>query len=171
MKNSVLLYGTFAGLIMSAYLLSIVSLFPNKFTDPSVGMLIGYAGMLIGFVFIWVGIKKSRELNLGKWNYRRAFLTGLGIMAIASLFYMVSWLIYIYGINPQWMAEYIALEVERIQASGISPAEIKEKLDEIKSMEEMLQNPFFMGLFTFMEPLPPGILMTLIAAYVYRKKV
>jgi hypothetical protein len=170
MKNMIVRNGVFAGIALGTFLILSMLLFPMKTYGAGTGMLIGYSGMLLGFLFIFIGVKNARTEAQDKWNFGKAFLTGLGIMAIASVFYAVAWLIYFYAFDPNWMTDYVAQAVERLQSSGLPPEDIAKKTAEMQKMQGYYENPLLVFSFTYLEPLPPGILMSLVAAFIWGKK-
>lgn len=47
---------------------------------------------------------------------------------------------------------------------------IEAKLQEMKNLKAMLDNPLINAALTFLEPLPVGLIMTLVSAAILRKK-
>jgi hypothetical protein len=60
--------------------------------------------------------------------------------------------------------------VEQVRASGGSQQMIDAKLQEMKDLGVRLNNPLINAAFTFIEPFPVGLLLTLISAAILRKK-
>src|SRR6218665_1281532 len=83
MKKNVFVFGSIAGLIVSALMLwSIAACYKNADFEGS--MLLGYASMLLAFSFVFVGIKNYRDkYNEGVISFGRAFKIGLFITLIA----------------------------------------------------------------------------------------
>ena len=76
----------------------------------------------------------------------------------------------IYGM-PDFMDQYSAMQVKHLHESGISGAALDEALKSIESSNyNYKNNPFFFAMYTYMEILPVGILITLISALILRKK-
>ena len=50
------------------------------------------------------------------------------------------------------------------------PAAVAAKVAEIEHSQQLYQNPFVNMAYTFMEPLPVGLIITLISAAVLRRK-
>jgi hypothetical protein len=57
-----------------------------------------------------------------------------------------------------------------VRNSGGGEAAVQAKLQEMKKMMALYENPFFNAAITFLEPLPPGLIMTLLSALILRKK-
>ena len=60
--------------------------------------------------------------------------------------------------------------VEDQRAQGASQAEIDETVAQSERMKEMLADPLINAAFTFTEPFPVGLLITLISAAVLKTK-
>jgi len=65
----------------------------------------------------------------------------------------------------------MAQSIERVRASGKSPQEIDSEIQNMRSMMQLYNsNIFFNMAITFLEPLPVGVLMSLISAAILRKR-
>ena len=60
--------------------------------------------------------------------------------------------------------------IDQVKASGASPAEVAAETERLKSFAEMYKNPLYNAAFTFLEPFPVGLVITLISALVLRRK-
>jgi hypothetical protein len=60
--------------------------------------------------------------------------------------------------------------VEKVRKSGATEAQIAAKKQEMAEFNEMYKNPVMNIAFTFLEPLPVGLLFTLVAAGVLSRK-
>ena len=96
---------------------------------------------------------------------------GLIITLIASVFYVVGWMVYYQnGGGVAMMEAYWQTQVEQIQQSGQSAAEISEQITRLEEMRESYSNPWVMAGFSFLEIFPIGLLITLLAAFLLRTK-
>ena len=68
------------------------------------------------------------------------------------------------------MDSYFAAQIHKIQSSGLDPATTAAQVAAIQRSQQLYQNPFVNMAYTFMEPLPVGLLITLISAAVLRRK-
>jgi hypothetical protein len=73
------------------------------------------------------------------------------------------------GFNKGEYFGYTAM-VEKLKASGASPAAVQAQLQQVKKYKEMYDNPFLNAAMTFIEPFPIGLVITLISAAVLRRK-
>jgi hypothetical protein len=82
----------------------------------------------------------------------------------------VTWEIIYFKLMPDFMETFTNYAVEQVRASGGSQQMIDAKLKEMKDLGVMLNNPLINAAFTFIEPFPVGLLLTLISAAILRRK-
>jgi hypothetical protein len=138
------------------------------------GMLIGYAGMVVALSMVFFGIKAHRDRNLnGVIGFGAALKVGLAITLIASVMYGLTWEGYLASQEngPQaFLAEYTEQYVAGMRERGASEAEIEQKRQEMAGFQEMYRNPLLRFAITLTEILPVGVLITLLAAALLRRK-
>jgi hypothetical protein len=71
---------------------------------------------------------------------------------------------------PHFMDSYFAAQILKVQSSGLDPATAATQVAAIQHSQQLYQNPFVNMAYTFIEPLPVGILITLISAATLRRK-
>jgi hypothetical protein len=170
MKKTVLKYGSFAGLIVAAMLISMAAIGMDKVMFGPWGMIIGFGSMIIAFSFIFIGVKHYRdEVSGGTVTFGRALAVGALIAFVASTFYVVTWLVEYYVFLPDFMEKYAAACLESAKASGKSAAEIAEVAKDLESSREIYKTPLGVILFTYFEILPLGLFVALIAAAVLKR--
>ena len=167
MGRIIAVYGVIAGVIVVLGMFISISVVSDHGT---MGMVAGYLSMLVALLFVFVGVKRYRDVNLGGViGFGKALLVGLGIAGVASLFYVLSWEVYMWQTGGTFMAEYIAASVESMRASGKSAAEIAAFSAEMNDMAEKYKNPAFRMAMTFMEILPVALLVSLVSAALLRR--
>ena len=170
MKKNILIYGLISGLVVSALMavnLSMAS--KNDNFDNSV--LIGYASMIIAFSLVFVGIKNFRDkYNGGRISFGKAFKVGFFITLIASTIYVVVWLFEEHYFFPDFIDKYTANEIKKLNASGISATKLASKTKELEEAKEMYKNPALKILFTYLEILPVGLVVTLISSLILKRR-
>jgi hypothetical protein len=57
-----------------------------------------------------------------------------------------------------------------VQASGLDPATTAAQVAAIQHSQQLYQNPLVNMAYTFIEPLPVGLIITLISAVILRRK-
>ena len=169
MKKIVLTFGLIAGAILSAMMFATMP-FIDKI-NPNRGMVIGYTTMVLAFLLVFFGIRSYREnIGNGRISFKRALGVGLLIMTIASICYVASWEFIYFKFLPDFAEKYEAHMIEGVRASGKPPQQIEAELASMKNMMTLYQNNIFFNLaITFLEPLPVGLVMTLISALILRR--
>jgi Protein of unknown function (DUF4199) len=170
MKKTVWVCGIIAGIISSAWFYVAMGSGSWDSKDFENGMIYGYAAMLLAFSLIFVAIRMYRQKLGGQITFGKAFLVGLYVTLIASTMYVLSWMIYFYNFAPDFMDQYANYMIEQMRANGKSNGEITAKMAEMAPMAEMYKKPAFVILFTYMEILPVGLLLSLVAALILKRK-
>jgi hypothetical protein len=67
------------------------------------------------------------------------------------------------------MDKYCNQIVEEAKATS-SPAELQKLTEKMNQQKELYKNPFFFTLFTYMEILPVGLIVSLITALILKRK-
>lgn len=169
MRKIVLTFGLIAGAIMSAMMLLTLPFHEQIGFDKS--LIIGYTTMVLAFLMLFFGVKSYRDnVGGGTVTFGRAFIVGLLITAVASVCYVATWELIGQRMVPDYFEKYAAYEVENARKSGASDAEILAKRKEMDEFNEKYKNPLWNIAYTFLEPLPVGILFTLVTAGVLSRK-
>lgn len=169
MKKIVLTFGLIAGLIISV-LMGGSLLIADKIGSGH-SMVLGYTMMVASFLLIYFGIRSYRDNTLaGQISFGRAFLCGLLITLITTICYVAMWEILYFKFMPHFMDSYFAAQIHRVQSAGLDPATTAAQIAAIQRSKQSYQNPFVNMAYTFMEPLPVGLVITLISAAVLRRK-
>jgi hypothetical protein len=168
MKKTVLVFGLISGAISSLMMVATVPFADRIGFDK--GAFVGYTAMVLSFLLVYFGIRSYRDNGNGQITFGKAFAVGLGITVISCIFYVVTWEILYFNFLPDFMDKYSTYMVEKLKTSGASAAAVQIKLEELKRYKELYQNPLFNAAMTFLEPLPIGLVITLISAAVLRKK-
>ncbi len=175
MKKSSLVFGTISGVIISIFMgvsMAVMGCGSGDMDGGSVSMIIGFSAMVVAFSFIFVGIKNYRDKqNAGTITFGKGVLLGLMISLIASTLYVITWAVEFHFFMPDFMDKYSAMQVKQLQESGVSGEALDEALKSIESASyNYKHNPFFFAMYTYMEILPVGIIITLISALILKRK-
>jgi hypothetical protein len=169
MKKTVLTFGLIAGVIISV-LMNASLLLANKIGSGH-SMMLGYTIMVASFLLIYFGIRSYRDNTLGgQISFGRAFSCGILIALITTVFYVVSWEIIFFNFMPHFMDGYFAAQIHRVQSAGLDPAVTAARVAAIQHSQQLYQNPLVNMAYTFIEPFPVGLIITLISAAVLRRK-
>lgn len=170
MKKTVLTFGLISGVIMSALIIAILPFHDRIGFDR--GIYVGYTTMLMAFLLVFFGIRSYREnVGGGEISFGRAFLVGILISLITCVFYVVTWEIIYFNFLPDFTAKYTNYIVEKQRASGASPEQIAQQMQQLKQTIALLDNKVLGPIIIFFaEPLPVGLVMSLISAAILRKR-
>ena len=169
MQKIVLTFGLIAGAILSAMMLLTLPFHDQIGFDNSA--IVGYTTMVLAFLMVFFGVRSYRDnVAGGSVTFVRAFMVGLMITAIATVCYVATWELVGQKLAPDYIDKYAAYSVEKARKSGATDAEIAAKTKEMAEFKEMYKNPLVNISLTFLEPLPVGLLFTLVAAGVLSRK-
>jgi hypothetical protein len=163
-------YGIIAGLIVATPMVwRMLAASPNATEEPVAGMLLGYLTMIVALTAVFLGVKAYRDKVLGGViRFLPALGLGLGISAVASLFYVIGWEISMAYSSFDFIAFYKAYMVDSAKASGATGAALDQAIAEAESFATMYVNPLYRMPMTFIEIFPVGVLVSLISAAVLR---
>ena len=163
MRKIVLKYGLIGGAILAGSMLLVMPFHEQIGFDK--GMIIGYTSMVIAFLMIFFGVKSYRDnVAGGSVTFGRSLVVGLLIMLVASVCYVIAWEIVYYLMLPDFADQYTAYAMEKARAAGATEAQLAAQLNEAEQFKEMYNNPLYNIAFTFLEPLPVGLLFSLVTA-------
>ena len=169
MKKTVLTFGLISGVIISVLMGG--SLLLSDKIGSGHSMVLGYTIMVASFLLIYFGIRSYRDNTLGgQISFGRAFACGILITLITSICYVAMWEVLYFNFMPHFMDSYFAAQIHQVQASGLDPAVIATKVAAIQHSQQLYQNPLVNMAYTLMEPIPVGLIITLISAAVLRRK-
>lgn len=169
MRKIVLTFGLIAGAILSAMML-ITLLFQEQIGFDK-GAIIGYTTMVLAFLMVFFGVRSYRDnVAGGRVTFGRAFKVGLMITAVATVCYVATWELIYYELAPDFGDKYAAYTVEKARESGATDAQIAARVKQMTEFKEMYKNPLVNIALTLLEPLPVGILFTLVTAGVLSRK-
>ncbi len=169
MKKIVLTFGLLSGVILSVLMGGSLLLASRIGTGHS--MAVGYTIMVASFLLIYFGVRSYRDNVLGgQISFGRAFACGILIALITTVCYVATWEILYFNFMPHFMDSYFAAQVHKVQAAGLDPATTAVRVAAIQHSQELYQNPLVNMAYTFLEPLPVGLVITLVSAAVLRRK-
>jgi hypothetical protein len=169
MKRNIWIFGSIAGLIVAAFMVVSSALCYHSGTFEG-SMLLGYAGMLLAFSFVFVGIKNYRDqYNNGTVTFAQGLKIGGLITLIAATVYVVVWLFDFYLFIPDFMEKYIAQVLKQAEADGASQVELNKQVADLAWYKEKYKNPIWVIMLTYAEILPVGIIVTLISALILKR--
>jgi amino acid transporter len=169
MRRIVLTFGLIAGAILSAMMLLTLPFQDRIGFDRAA--VIGYTSMVLAFLMVFFGVKSYRDNAAGgSVTFGRAFQVGLLITAVATVCYVATWQLVYYRFAPDFVDKYAAYKVEKARESGATEVQIAEETTKMAEFKEMYENPLVNIAFTLLEPLPVGLVFTLVTAGVLSRK-
>lgn len=170
MKKTILTFGLISGILASVLMCTTVPLLRDT-THGNRALLIGYATIVLAALLIFFGIRSYRDnLSNGTITFGRAFTIGISITLISCAIYVLSWEIVYFTFLPHFMDSYFAAQIQHVQSSLGTPQAIQAKIAAIHQSQLAYQNPLINALYTFIEPFPVDLLLTLISAAILRRK-
>jgi hypothetical protein len=169
MKKVVLTFGLISGVMISV-LMGGSLLIADKIGSGH-SMVLGYTMMVASFLLIYFGIRSYRDNNLaGQISFGRAFACGILITLITTVFYVATWEILYFNFMPHFMDSYFAAQIHKVQTSGLDPATTAAQVAAIQRSQQSYQNPLINAAYTFIEPFPVGLIITVVSAGILRRK-
>jgi hypothetical protein len=170
MKKTILTFGLISGILASILMIATLPLL-KALEHGNRGMLVGYTAIVLVALLVYFGIRSYRDNQAGGViTFARAFTIGLGITLISCSIYVITWEIIYFNFMPHMMDSYFATLIQQAQSSPGTPQAIQAKVAAIHQSQISYQNPLINALYTFIEPFPVDLLITLISAAILRKK-
>lgn len=169
MRKIVLTFGLIGGAMLSAMMLITLPFADQIGFDK--GAIIGYTTMVLAFLMVYFGVRSYRDnLAGGSITFGRAFLVGILITFVTSTCYVATWELIYFKITPDFSDKYAAYAMDKAKNAGASPEKIAAQQKEFEEFKAMYQNPLINSAITFLEPLPVGIVFTLVSAILLSRK-
>lgn len=164
MFRIMLIYGAIAGVVI----IGVMSL--GMFLSGGSGSVVqGYLTMLVVLSLIFVGVKRYRDKELGGViKFLTALGLGIGIAAVAAVFYVLSWEASLHLTDFAFVENYKQSTIAAYEAKGLTGAELAEKITALETMMSNYDNPVYRVPMTFLEIFPVGLLVALISAALLR---
>jgi hypothetical protein len=169
MKRVIWKYGLLAGAILAVLMFLTI---PFVDTIGDMGIVVGYTTMLIGFLMIVFGIRAYRDgEGGGTVSFGRAFLIGLAITAIGSFCYVAAWEVMSRKYMPDFAEKYSARIMAKARSEGMPEAELAATQKKMDDFARSYKDPWYRMSLTLLEPLPVGVILSLVASGVLRRRV
>lgn len=161
------IYGGLAAVVLAMFI-AVIGLLQDRVAWVAT-MTFGLSVMLVAMSFVFVGMKRYRDVESGGViRFRRALGVGLLIALIAAIAYVLMWEVYLALTDYRFMNDYIARLIRDAQASGKSASEIATLTAELEPYREMYANPLLRLPMTFSEIAPVGVLVAIVSAALLR---
>ncbi|WP_118856816.1 DUF4199 domain-containing protein [Sphingomonas mesophila] len=162
-----LIYGLIAGLVLIAFI-TVIGLLHDK-VDFVATMTFGFAVMLVALSFVFVGVKRYRDIEQGGViRFGKAFALGLAIALIAALIYVLAWEAYLAITDYRFMEDYAARSLADAREAGKSATDLAAMRAEFDKLIVQYDNPAYRMPMTFVEIAPVGLIVALVSAALLR---
>lgn len=169
MKKIVFTFGLIAGAILSAMMVLTVPFMDEIGFDR--GAYIGYSTMVVAFLMVYFGVRTYRDNVIGgSIRFGRAFGVGLLITLVASTCYVLTWQFVYFKLMPDSGHKYVAYALDKSKKAGASPEKLAAEKKEMEDFLVLYQNPAVNMAVTFIEPLPVGLLFSLVSAGILSRR-
>jgi hypothetical protein len=170
LKKTILTFGLISGILASVLMIATLP-FLKYLNHGSKGMIVGYTAIVLVALLVFFGIRSYRDnLAGGAITFGRGFTIGICITLISCAIYVITWEIVYFNFMHGIMDGYFAKLIQKAQSTPGTPEAIQAKVAAIRHSQQLYENPFVNALYTFIEPFPVGVLITLISAAILRRK-
>ena len=159
-----LVYGGLAGAVAIAVIGGGLVLGPDVAIFHT--MWFGELVMLVASTFIFVGVKRYRDVEKGGViKFLPALGVGLAIAIVAAIIYALIWEAYLAASGYRFMENYIARHLHELREQGVSAAEFAKAVALTDSWRAAYANPPLRFAMTMAEMLMPvGLVMPFVSA-------
>ena len=169
MQRIVLTFGLIGGGVLAVLMLATLPFQDQIGFDR--GALVGYTTMVLAFLMVYVGVRAYRDtVGGGVITFGRAFQVGLLISLVITVCYVVTWQVMFYGFMPDFFDKYTAFALEKARQGGASEADLARQAKDLRDFAVMYRNPLVNIAFSLLEPLPVGLVFTLVTAGVLGRR-
>lgn len=168
MKRTVLTFGLISGVLSSLMMLGTIPFMHRIGFDH--GLVVGYTAIVLSFLLVSFGIRSYREQSGGAITFTRGFTVGILITLISCVFYVATWQLIYYKLQPDFMDKWETYAVEKVRAQGGTAEAVEATRQQMRAFKEAYDNPLTNAAYTFIEPFPVGLLVTVISAAVLRRR-
>lgn len=169
MKKTVLTFGLISGALSSVMMLLTLPFLDRIGFDH--GEILGYTTIVLSSLLIFFGVRSYRDtVAAGALTFGRALTVGLLITLISCTFYVATWQVIYYKLAPGFLDKYSAHVMEKERTAGATPEQLEATARRMAEFKKLYQNPLVNIAFTFLEPFPIGLLVSLITAAVLRRR-
>ena len=169
MKKTVLTFGLISGVFSSVMMLLTLPFLDRIGFDH--GEILGYSLIVLSFLLVFFGVRSYRDnVAGGTLGFGRGLAVGLLITLVTCVFYVATWELIYYKLAPGFGDKYAAHMIEKQRAAGATPEQLQATAQQMEEFKKLYQNPLINIAFTFLEPFPIGVLVSLITAGVLRRR-
>lgn len=170
MRKTVLRYGSYALCTMLALFLISWVVSNQRPENYRTNEIITWTGIVLSVFFVYFGMKYYRDKqNGGRLGFGEGLKLGLLIVLFPSIAFGLYNVIYILWLHPQFLDEYYAFKLKEVTATT-PPAELNDRMKEIKDMREMFSSPAMQFVVMFLSVFVIGLIVTVISTLLLKRK-
>jgi hypothetical protein len=96
---------------------------------------------------------------------------GFMISLIASTMYVLTWAVEFHYFMPDFIDKYSAMQIKQLHESKLAGAALDEAVKGVEMANyNYKHSPFYFAMYTYMEILPVGIIITLISSLILKRR-
>ncbi len=162
-----LIYGSLAGLVIISVMLT--GILAGGQDSVFASMWFGYLVMLVAMTFMFVGVKRYRDIEHGGViRFWPALKMGLAIAVVSALAYILVWEVYLAATGYRFMTDYLDSIAQGLAAQGRTPAQVAQEMAQYEWVRDNYGNPLIRIPLTFTEIFPVGLIAALVSAVLLR---
>jgi Protein of unknown function (DUF4199) len=109
-------------------------------------------------------------VGAGRITFRRALGVGLGITLVSCACSVVGFELLYFLVAPGFGDTFCACMIERAQATGGTPEQIARVTEQAATLKRLFDNPLTNAVMTFATTFPVGLVGSLLAAAILRRR-
>ena len=169
MNNVIIKNGIYASLLLVGIHL-IAWVISDGEPNYEVGEIIGYTSMVACTVFVFLGIREHRNVDLkGEISFSQALGMGVLIALFPAIVFGLYDLVYVFYLNPDFNETYFNYYMDEMRAS-LSPKEFEIAKQDLEAQKEFWSNPALQFLVMFLTVFVIGFIVALISATILKTK-
>ncbi len=168
MKSTTWKYGLGIGAVIA---LSMMTSHLLAGDPPDFDMMerVGWTSMILSSLAIFLGVRAVREEKGGRIGFVEAFLKGLAIAAIAGGVVGLYTAVHIGVFDKKYNERYMEHQINKMELSGMSQADIDAELAETEGLRDLLENPLAQGLVMTLMVFLVGLLVALASGVILKR--
>lgn len=168
MRKITLIFGSITGLICGAVFFTFIPWNGEEMNFEG-GETWGYVAMIIALSTIFFATKQYKDkFTEGHIKFGKAFLIGLYVTLVASVWYVLSWELFTSTVGSEFFSNFEEFSRHQLMESGLTESQIEAEMTANKSMMDSYQNnTLFRMAITFAEIFPVGLIISLLSALLF----
>jgi amino acid transporter len=170
MKKVVWTYGLISGGI-AAVLMFITGLSLRNQSNFANSELFGYAGIVLSMMFVYFGLRAYRDQQPGSpLTFAKALQVSGLIALISCVCYVAAWMVVYHTMMPDFMEKFTQYTLDKMKQNGATEAQLQQTTADMAYYKELYKNPLIAAAITFIEPLPVGLLVSLVSSWILKRR-